>query len=155
MSSTDLSTLVSKLNPTCRRALEGAAALCVGQTHYNVEIEHLLIKLIEEDGTVWQLVDETRRAWHAGLGFWAGTTDINARSIGIELQNPGHEFGYRKFPEAQMRALIDLARGILAPSDPARTRARPLRHRADAEGRSGRIVRLAAARGERHRALAR
>ena len=70
--------------------------------------------LIEEDGTVWQLVDEARRAWHAGVGFWAGATDINARSIGIELQNPGHEFGYRKFPEAQMQALIELARGILA-----------------------------------------
>lgn len=69
--------------------------------------------LIEEDGTVWQLVDEARRAWHAGLGFWAGATDINARSIGIELQNPGHEFGYRTFPEPQMRALIELARGIL------------------------------------------
>jgi len=69
--------------------------------------------LIAEDGTVWQLVDEARRAWHAGLGYWAGATDINARSIGIELQNPGHEFGYRTFPEAQMRALIELARGIL------------------------------------------
>jgi N-acetylmuramoyl-L-alanine amidase len=69
--------------------------------------------LIEEDGTVWQLVDEARRAWHAGLGFWAGAIDINARSIGIELQNPGHEFGYRKFPEAQMQALIGLAQGIL------------------------------------------
>jgi N-acetylmuramoyl-L-alanine amidase len=69
--------------------------------------------LIEEDGTVWRLVDEARRAWHAGLGFWAGATDINARSIGIELQNPGHEFGYREFPEPQMQALTGLAQGIL------------------------------------------
>jgi N-acetylmuramoyl-L-alanine amidase len=69
--------------------------------------------LIEEDGALWQLVPEERRAWHAGLGFWAGAADINARSIGIELQNPGHEFGYRPFPTAQMRALIKLARGIL------------------------------------------
>lgn len=78
--------------------------------------------LIEEDGTVWQLVEEARRAWHAGLGFWAGATDINARSIGIELQNPGHEFGYRKFPEPQMRALIELAQGIIRrhPIPPAR-----------------------------------
>jgi N-acetylmuramoyl-L-alanine amidase len=78
--------------------------------------------LVEEDGTVWQLVDEAHRAWHAGLGYWAGATDINARSIGIELQNPGHEFGYRPFPDAQMRALIGLAQGILArhPIPPAR-----------------------------------
>lgn len=78
--------------------------------------------LIGEDGTVWRLVDEAHRAWHAGLGFWAGATDINARSIGIELQNPGHEFGYRKFPQAQMQALIELAQGILRrhPIPPAR-----------------------------------
>ena len=49
-----------------------------------------------------------------GCRFWRGHADINARSIGIELVNPGHEFGYRPFPEAQMRALIDLCRGILA-----------------------------------------
>jgi N-acetylmuramoyl-L-alanine amidase len=78
--------------------------------------------LIDEAGTVWRLAPEARRAWHAGVGRWAGKTDINARSIGIELQNPGHEFGYRPFPEAQMRALIGLARSILArhPIPPAR-----------------------------------
>src|SRR5882757_2257999 len=54
--------------------------------------------LIDEDGTVWRLVGEDRRAWHAGLGHWAGETDINSRSIGIELVNPGHEHGYRDFP---------------------------------------------------------
>jgi N-acetylmuramoyl-L-alanine amidase len=70
--------------------------------------------LVEEDGTVWRLVPEARRAWHAGVGSWAGAADINARSIGIELVNPGHEFGYRPFPEAQMAALETLARGILA-----------------------------------------
>jgi N-acetylmuramoyl-L-alanine amidase len=70
--------------------------------------------LIEEDGTLWQLVEENRRAWHAGVSFWAGASDINARSIGIELQNPGHEFGYRAFPEPQMKTLIELAQGILA-----------------------------------------
>lgn len=70
--------------------------------------------LIEEDGTVWRLVPEARRAWHAGVGHWAGATDINARSIGIELVNPGHEFGYRPFPEAQMAALERLMAGILS-----------------------------------------
>ena len=68
---------------------------------------------IEEDGTVWLLVPEQRRAWHAGLSYWRGERDINARSIGIELVNPGHEWGYRPFPETQMEALIELAQGIL------------------------------------------
>jgi N-acetylmuramoyl-L-alanine amidase len=70
--------------------------------------------LVEEDGTIWQLVDEGRRAWHAGRAFWAGEHDVNSRSIGIELANPGHEFGYRPFPEVQITALEALARGILA-----------------------------------------
>jgi len=70
--------------------------------------------LIAEDGAVWRLVAEDRRAWHAGRAFWAGTTDINSRSIGIELANPGHEHGYCPFPDAQMTALELLCRGILA-----------------------------------------
>ena len=52
---------------------------------------------IFEDGRIAQLVDENRRAWHAGKGTWAGETDINSRSIGIELAHPGHEHGYRAF----------------------------------------------------------
>ena len=78
--------------------------------------------MIDEDGTTHRLVAEERRAWHAGEACWAGARDINARSIGIELVNPGHEFGYRPFPEPQMVALIDLAKGILArhPIPPAR-----------------------------------
>ena len=69
---------------------------------------------IEEDGTVFALVDESERAWHAGIASWRGHNDINARSVGIELVNPGHEFGYRKFTEAQMAALADLVPDILA-----------------------------------------
>ncbi len=78
--------------------------------------------LIDEDGSSHRLVPEERRAWHAGEACWAGARDINARSIGIELVNPGHEFGYRPFPEPQMLALIDLAKDILArhPIPPAR-----------------------------------
>jgi N-acetylmuramoyl-L-alanine amidase len=72
---------------------------------------------IDEDGTVYRLVAERERAWHAGVSFWAGARDINARSIGIELVNPGHEFGYRPFPEAQIAALIPLCRDILARHD--------------------------------------
>jgi N-acetylmuramoyl-L-alanine amidase len=70
--------------------------------------------LIEEDGTLWRLVPEERRAWHAGRSWWRGRADVNDVSIGIELVNPGHEFGYRAFPEAQMAALEELCRGILA-----------------------------------------
>jgi N-acetylmuramoyl-L-alanine amidase len=70
--------------------------------------------LIDVHGLVYRLVAEERRAWHAGVGQWAGDTDVNSRSIGIELANPGHEHGYRDFPDAQIDALINLARGILA-----------------------------------------
>jgi len=69
--------------------------------------------LIDEEGTVYALVEEDRSAWHAGVSFWRGATDINARSIGIELVNPGHEFGYREFPPPQMAALKELAVKIL------------------------------------------
>jgi N-acetylmuramoyl-L-alanine amidase len=68
---------------------------------------------IDEDGTVYAHVPEARRAWHAGLAHWAGATDINARSIGIELVNPGHEFGYRDFAEDQIASLITLCHSIL------------------------------------------
>ena len=70
--------------------------------------------VVEEDGRVWRLVAETQRAWHAGVSSWRGKTDINALSIGIEIVNPGHEFGYRPFPEPQMAAVEELARGILS-----------------------------------------
>ena len=69
--------------------------------------------MIDEDGTAYQLVPEERRAWHAGASFWAGEQNVNGCSIGIELVNPGHEFGYRLFPEPQIAALIQLARAIL------------------------------------------
>ncbi len=70
--------------------------------------------LIDEDGTCYALVAEGERAWHAGRSAWRGRTDVNARSIGIELVNPGHAFGYRPFPEPQMAALAALAKAILS-----------------------------------------
>jgi N-acetylmuramoyl-L-alanine amidase len=78
--------------------------------------------LIEEGGRTHRLVEESRRAWHAGVGYWAGERDINAVSIGIELVNPGHDNGYRAFPQPQMAALIELGRAILArhPIPPSR-----------------------------------
>jgi len=69
--------------------------------------------LIDEDGTVIRLVPEDKRAWHAGRAYWRGMTDINSASIGIELVNPGHEFGYRPFADAQMEALIPLLADIV------------------------------------------
>jgi N-acetylmuramoyl-L-alanine amidase len=68
--------------------------------------------LVEEDGRVFALVPEERRAWHAGKSFWRGETDINARSVGVEIVNPGHEFGYRPFPDAQIATVIDLVADI-------------------------------------------
>jgi N-acetylmuramoyl-L-alanine amidase len=69
---------------------------------------------VHEDGRTEQLVPEARRAWHAGVSSWKGATDINARSIGIAIVNPGHEFGYRDFPDAQIEAVIALCRDILS-----------------------------------------
>lgn len=70
--------------------------------------------VVEEDGAVFRLVPEERRAWHAGISHWRGETALNGRSIGIEIVNPGHEFGYRSFPALQMAAVCDLCLGILA-----------------------------------------
>jgi N-acetylmuramoyl-L-alanine amidase len=67
-----------------------------------------------EDGRLVQLVDERDRAWHAGKSSWAGEADINSRSIGIEIANPGHEFGYVPFPDRQIRSVISLCRDILS-----------------------------------------
>jgi N-acetylmuramoyl-L-alanine amidase len=70
--------------------------------------------VLEEDGRVFRLVPEARRAWHAGISHWRGASGLNARSIGIEVVNPGHEHGYRPFAALQMAALCDLCRAILA-----------------------------------------
>ena len=70
--------------------------------------------LVEEDGRIFALVQEERRAWHAGVSFWRGERDINDRSIGVEIVNPGHEFGYRPFPSAQVAAVIDLLGDVRA-----------------------------------------
>ncbi|QLC21613.1 N-acetylmuramoyl-L-alanine amidase [Parasphingopyxis sp. CP4] len=64
--------------------------------------------VVNEDGTVLRLVDEGKRAWHAGVSYWRGITDVNSASIGIEIVNPGHEFGYRPFPADQVAAVVRL-----------------------------------------------
>ncbi|HVI98566.1 MAG TPA: N-acetylmuramoyl-L-alanine amidase [Sphingomonas sp.] len=68
--------------------------------------------VIAEDGTILRLVDEADRAWHAGKSSWRGITDVNSASVGIEIVNPGHEFGYRPFPDAQIASVVRLVAEI-------------------------------------------
>lgn len=68
---------------------------------------------VHEDGRIARLVDEGRRAWHAGRSSWRGAGDVNSRSVGIEIANPGHEWGYRPFPDRQIEAVTDLCLAIL------------------------------------------
>lgn len=70
--------------------------------------------VVGEDGTITQMVAERLRAWHAGRSHWAGETDINSCSIGIEIHNAGHACGYPEFPEAQMAAVVRLSADIVA-----------------------------------------
>ncbi|MGH7032083.1 MAG: N-acetylmuramoyl-L-alanine amidase [Stellaceae bacterium] len=69
--------------------------------------------VIDESGVIWRLVPEAQRAFHAGLSCWQGERDLNFVSIGVEIVNPGHEWGYRPFPQAQMSALESLCAEIL------------------------------------------
>jgi N-acetylmuramoyl-L-alanine amidase len=69
--------------------------------------------LVSEGGRIIQMTPEARRAWHAGVSRWAGETDVNSASIGVEIHNPGHDGGYPEFPEAQMQAVEALCRDIV------------------------------------------
>lgn len=73
--------------------------------------------LISEAGEVIQLVDEDKRAWHAGQSYWRGHPDVNSASIGIELDHPGHAGGYREFADAQFEALVPLVARIVKQYD--------------------------------------
>ncbi|WP_295558763.1 N-acetylmuramoyl-L-alanine amidase [uncultured Hyphomicrobium sp.] len=89
--------------PTVERALDVLSRPdCKVSCHY----------VIDEDGRIIQMVAEDTRAWHAGVSYWGGETDINSASIGIEIQNPGHMLGYPDFPPVQMRAVAALSRDI-------------------------------------------
>jgi N-acetylmuramoyl-L-alanine amidase len=88
--------------------VEGAVTrLCTAGT--DVSAHYIVL----EDGRIIQTVPESMRAWHAGLGFWAGETDINSCSIGIEIINRGHDWGYPDFPSRQIAAVTTLCRGII------------------------------------------
>ncbi len=73
--------------------------------------------LISEEGEVTRLVDEDKRAWHAGASYWRGLRDVNSASIGIELQHPGHALGYRPFADEQFEALVPLLHRIVQAHD--------------------------------------
>jgi N-acetylmuramoyl-L-alanine amidase len=69
--------------------------------------------VVAEDGMILRLVAEEKRAWHAGKSWWRGVQDVNSASVGIEIVNPGHEFGYRPFPIPQIDALLPLVADIV------------------------------------------
>jgi N-acetylmuramoyl-L-alanine amidase len=93
----------------------GEAALQrVCATDSNVSAHYVVF----ENGRIVQCVPEGFRAWHAGVSFWAGETDINSSSIGIEIVNPGHEFGYPNFPLRQTAAVISICRSIITRHGP-------------------------------------
>ena len=69
--------------------------------------------VVEEDGRVLQLVDEDKRAWHAGRGAWRGCEDVNSASIGIEIVNGGHDYGLPPYPDAQIEAVLSLGLDII------------------------------------------
>lgn len=80
----------------------------------NPESEVSAHYLVHEDGRIVQMVREADRAWHAGKSSWRGVTDVNSCSIGIEIANAGHEFGYPGFPRRQIEAVIELCAGLCA-----------------------------------------
>lgn len=126
--------VIDRPSPNCDERPAGAGSIDTLVLHYTgmVSAEAALARLADpaakvsahwcvgEDGTLWRLVPEERRAWHAGLSEWRGRRSVNDRSIGIELVNPGHQHGYRPFPAAQMDAVVDLAHTVVArhPIDP-------------------------------------
>lgn len=90
---------------TMSRALDWLCLSSSGVScHYGVDV----------DGRITQMVAEEQRAWHAGVSFWAGETDINSASIGIEIHNRGHAFDYPEFPDTQMQVVERLSRDIIA-----------------------------------------
>jgi N-acetylmuramoyl-L-alanine amidase len=92
---TGMKTAQDALDRLCDSAAEVSA-------HYTIDM----------DGTIYNHVDPTKRAWHAGVSQWGKLSNFNDFSIGIELVNKGHEFGYHAFPDAQIDALVDLMKGL-------------------------------------------
>ncbi len=94
-----------------RSAEDALTRLCDAQTGVSAHY------LISEAGEVTQMVEEDRRAWHAGVSYWRGHKDVNSASIGIELDHPGHVYGYRPFDDRQIDALVPLLHRIMKGHD--------------------------------------
>ena len=94
--------------PSCEDAIR-----CLASPQSGVSCHYV----VGEDGAITQMVPETFRAWHAGVSCWQGSADINSRSIGIEIHNPGHDGGYPNFPDAQMAAVEALCLDIAGRND--------------------------------------
>lgn len=92
-----------------KTAFESIRLLQGGEPKHPVSAHYF----VDEDGSVMRFVDENMRAWHAGKSYWEREEDINSCSIGIEIQNPGHEFGYRPFPDEQIKVVAELCHGII------------------------------------------
>jgi len=99
------------LHYTDTETAEEALSLLKGEDPAHKVSAHYFV---DTDGTVTRLVDEEKRAWHAGKSYWEGEEDINSCSIGIEIQNPGHSNGYKTFPPAQVAAVKELCKAIIA-----------------------------------------
>ena len=129
--------------------VEGALArLCTAGTEVSAHY------VVLEDGRIVQCVPEAKRAWHAGVSSWAGEDDINSCSIGIEIINRGHDWGYPEYPLRQIAAVIALCRGIMLRRKVRRApRARPFRRRARAQEGSRRKISVAFAGQFRRRPL--
>lgn len=84
------------------------------QLLHNVDHQASAHYVVDTNGDIYRVIDEDKRAWHAGQSYWAGETDINSCSIGIEIQNPGHQFGYVPFHDVQMDAVEELCEDIMA-----------------------------------------
>ncbi|MSP43752.1 MAG: N-acetylmuramoyl-L-alanine amidase [Alphaproteobacteria bacterium] len=118
--------IIARPSPNFNERAGGAVDMLV--LHYTgmISREHAMARLcdpksqasahylIDEEGRVYQMLAEERRAWHAGVSCWAGERDVNSCSIGIELVNPGHDLDYRNFPPRQMEALAQLCLKILS-----------------------------------------
>lgn len=89
---------------SCQKALD---RLCDPRTEVSAHY------VVDEDGTIHRMVAEDMRAWHAGVSFWHGLRDLNSTSVGIEIVNPGHDYGYRAFPDVQIEAVTELAGDIM------------------------------------------
>ena len=121
-------TVIDLPSPNCSERPGGAAGIDVLMLHYTgmqtaqAAIDRLRDPaaqvsshyVVDEDGTVLRLVPEHLRAQHAGISYWRGVRGLNDTSIGIEIVNPGHEWGYCPFPPAQMAAVRELCLGILS-----------------------------------------